>query len=913
MRAWAFLLYAAVIYNVRARVSFEDLQKIQHTEIGESGLFVHPEGPFNFMRGYVYAQQGYMYNKRFFSPEIETEYSLTFEDNFEGNSETMVNDYVYTRNAQSDRAYAQDCNTGAVVADESARYSEEYHNMLIHMFPSADGFDLSIEPTHKNSFFSFLQGSCSKKQAHYVLASLLLLSEGVCVPITAIDTAIVFWKSSHAKFQYTLSVRTHRPIALSECAVFSIDSRDPEYVHAQKEACKVIRFFQAYAGNKPMPTTQKDFETGEFLNSVQFLIQSYVFEYIDSKESALCLLQCGYSILKSLETATELTERERGVLRRCFITSKERASSMKMLQPLVRAQKALGDLRWFPFSSPDMNPACAYVPTYNKAEGEFSTTCIKNYVEFGAYMLLCCLAYNPETQEYDIERVIGQAADQEAAQELRRFFSSDKVSPNVHTTPEVLKQWGVVVSGLPCKDILYSNSERSHLCSGIVNILHVVAQISGRLPAEKQNLNRLLELLGNNGSKKKAMEYMCTYIQHLLGSISVNKQLEVALEGIRISTKKGRAPECYGEITLKYRHGGSAVSQGLRLKFVGHIVLVSLLADKNTVPREARLQLSGLLSTYKGPKSFAWHLFAEYIDRAALGRHKQEKNLMRIIESAHIVVRSDGKEVNCVFLRGALRDTLPKDELVNALVLYTQNYRVFMGTSHPIARLVSNILGSIQLSDYTIRTNFLNTIVCAGLLTCVQNRISLQQPEISEMFKYTDLFIDIKRAGLSMGYTVSEIIMKYLREYKKEAGEPLFLCSLLNSQPEVRSLFLCMFAEDSLQHAEELSNLLLDVESEKEREEACILKNSLCLFFFSALTQKAVWPLEKIKQVYASIETEPAGALDPTRVMCFYEPEEMQSAIHFIEANKKILLQRGGEEKLRRVLELFMNAYPNAE
>ncbi|KAI5160718.1 hypothetical protein NEAUS03_1309 [Nematocida ausubeli] len=138
---------------------------------------INPDGPLNFLRGYIYQKMECMYNKRFFAPQIDTEYFVK-EDIDEPN---LCNNCNYIRNKQMDRSYtAQSTNKMDV-------YNEQYHNHLIDLFPSPTG-DITIETRGNQSFIQFLRAETTKEHSLQILAMLLLFSEGADIKIAVEST-----------------------------------------------------------------------------------------------------------------------------------------------------------------------------------------------------------------------------------------------------------------------------------------------------------------------------------------------------------------------------------------------------------------------------------------------------------------------------------------------------------------------------------------------------------------------------------------------------------------------------------------------------------------------------------------------------------------------------------------------------
>ncbi|OAG32814.1 hypothetical protein NEIG_02704, partial [Nematocida sp. ERTm5] len=137
---------------------------------------INPDGPLNPLRGYIMDRSGYIYNKRFYAPEIDTMYKLETTGKVTAFGKPI---YKYTRKPVKDIAYKNICNSPA-----RNEYFLRFHTQLINMFPCSDGA-LSIIAGRPDAPTSFLLKDELKDDCIYILAALLLLSEQVSISISA--------------------------------------------------------------------------------------------------------------------------------------------------------------------------------------------------------------------------------------------------------------------------------------------------------------------------------------------------------------------------------------------------------------------------------------------------------------------------------------------------------------------------------------------------------------------------------------------------------------------------------------------------------------------------------------------------------------------------------------------------------
>ncbi|KAI5139002.1 hypothetical protein NEAUS06_2596, partial [Nematocida ausubeli] len=118
---------------------------------------------------------GFMYRKRFLSPEIKLDYCIPLDKT---GCEHPV--YRFKRNCSLDKV--RDDNE-LLYKGGLLKYKKEYFNTLLNMFPSL-GECVSILSDDIDSFYTFINSANVKEHKYKILASLLMLAEGKSVPLS---------------------------------------------------------------------------------------------------------------------------------------------------------------------------------------------------------------------------------------------------------------------------------------------------------------------------------------------------------------------------------------------------------------------------------------------------------------------------------------------------------------------------------------------------------------------------------------------------------------------------------------------------------------------------------------------------------------------------------------------------------
>ncbi|KAH9387084.1 uncharacterized protein NEMAJ01_1980, partial [Nematocida major] len=169
---------------MHASMPHKDMLEIHTDRIGNSEtgqVCINEKGPLSPVRGKVFLNEEYPLNMRFVFPGVIPSYKMDWSwDNAD-----QCDSYMYARDAKHDKP----CTDGIYLKgpqsnkDQYTKYIKEYASVIIKMFPSLDGANLTITANRNDQFTNFLQNQCTKEQASYTLAALLLLSEGVDVNI----------------------------------------------------------------------------------------------------------------------------------------------------------------------------------------------------------------------------------------------------------------------------------------------------------------------------------------------------------------------------------------------------------------------------------------------------------------------------------------------------------------------------------------------------------------------------------------------------------------------------------------------------------------------------------------------------------------------------------------------------------
>ncbi|EHY65297.1 hypothetical protein NERG_01743, partial [Nematocida ausubeli] len=432
---------------------------------------------------------GLIHSKRFFSPEIKIEHSITIKA-----SDDEYPIYTYTRDHRQDRVHLILPYEGVLL-----KYKRAYFNTLLELFPSIHGY-VSIWSDRGDSFFSFINSTYVEEHKHKILASLFLLAEGVDVPLAVNEsesrTVLVLKKADEGEYfrlNMNVLVKTGK----------NAESLDMFKRVLQKKAIDVVNFFIENRESKVFTEEKacsnlfycKEHRQVEFVNSPAFLIQTYIRNCLESTEKVILFRETVRGMLseymgqeeaspKKEQRKQELAAQAKDMFSRYFILGKQISNDPNYTNVIHPTKETI--YKYYVNLSTDLlylKPVADVVPVPMKMNSLLSLCLrtvglclpagansidgvilepIEGFTDYGETVLLglfCAIAYDCEKHMYTIDHI------KSASKELKRFFQKHE---NIYggVSKEVHDEWNKVVGGLANKNIQYMRPDRNQLVPG---------------------------------------------------------------------------------------------------------------------------------------------------------------------------------------------------------------------------------------------------------------------------------------------------------------------------------------------------------------------------------------------------------------------------------------------------------------
>ncbi|EIJ87739.1 hypothetical protein NEQG_01811 [Nematocida parisii ERTm3] len=709
-----------MMYTVCARLEMSGIQNICETPFSiNKNILINHNGPLNPLRTYIMHKSSYIYNKRMFSQEIYTDYSL------KKSAKSTENEhfYIYTRNPENDKAYKFNNNRRRYTPN----YLYYYHKTMIYMFPCENN-NLSIEPCRNDSFTRFLRAHCNEVDSLYLLAALLLLSEGIDVPI-AIEKNIHSGERILLKFDFDEFSFIDLPLWLESIVPKEADQqmhdansvsedidlyiRQENIMHEvermmvyQKEAEKIVQFFKSLCIEPFLsdlekcrePETQSNFNLGYFLDSPGFLIQSYIFEYIDNVEQYKLFLDSVHMLLQKLlyYMETKPSEQQKNLIKEIidyyFIDKNGLYEDMHLnhIIDMCSLKYKIDRSSILPFTSIEMVPSYTRVPEneYNPESIEDfvqdETLQYNNHVETMLLNLFTCLTYNPETNLCSTEHMHGASVG------LKVFFNKYSV-PTESASQEKHRDWCRVVSRLSNPSIRYVRESRTELCGGLENILYVIYELF----SENINIRAAIEGTINSSHNRRAerVESIKELFLNILTCLATSHKISIESSELEYLLTENLIFGMFGSIVLGFEAKGK--KESIKLDILSKYSKFSLVSDFSAFSEDAKNELMDMQRIYNYARNYIKIIFWNYLNNSI---ERLNKKLPAQNYSAIVGMLDQMKiSANYIFLCGRINSLWYKMSIINYRLMYNTINK--LPESNHLLRITSNIIGSARLDN----------------------------------------------------------------------------------------------------------------------------------------------------------------------------------------------------------------------
>ncbi|KAH9385972.1 uncharacterized protein NEMAJ01_0868 [Nematocida major] len=829
----------------------------------------------------------YVYNMRRYSCGLDTSFSLLPSgrvDKYGGDA------YTYVREPEKDRAHLPDDIASAAAFTGDEGYCVKFHQALVHMFGLQKKGGLAVKTGRPCSFTEFLRKSCkTTEEAHYVLAALVLLSEGVDVPIRTAGNGVILKKRKDSN-----------DVLVNACVpAVKSGERQPS------ETWQVVNFFKRYRGTHMLPSTYEEFKTGDFLESPQLLILTYIGEYVKSAEELMSVLECIFNLLEGMGLAESVGD-PGSVVGRMFVPASRLPEAQAHLAPFLEGHSALAALEHLEQFDCLQREAkyAVLIARASDEEKEYFDKHGTNCRFLGACLLLTRLAFDPEKNAYSLEGLLAGAENTEEVAKTRAFFEA------VQTHIEEGFPLGWLKEGHAQKqrDLwlmvhVQFMEALGNLEPTFLNQIRALAKMTGRLQAVVDELAAHQAAMDAEGSTELTSEAIES-VRALLRSIAVDKGVEVK---IRENYDSFRG----GEYTLTIIRVPERTNRCEMIAvFAQENTWVTILdLSRRTLSSREDSVLGVAVAQYRKEALFSGFVLAECMHRIAAANitlNFPSTKIEDVHEAARWAVECSPARPTSVLMALPVVGTRFREDLVSALVLYAEQKKIELTLAHPVGRLVANMIGSIDLRDSISRRCVLKVPAVAGILRVLCPALQLSEKSRRELWNshmhnmYCGLY-PFEKADL----LARENLMWYFRAYAEKQNEPLFRCKLLHMHAIIARRGACLFSTDPVASLEEVCALVLADNAGEDLVTAKALANALRMSWLAVLLGRGLQRQKgAIVEIYKTVK--PGHLEKELEQLCdFWRRVNLSSTLDSLNEARNVLVGEVGRAKFETLYELY--------
>ncbi|KAI5136361.1 hypothetical protein NEAUS06_1879, partial [Nematocida ausubeli] len=594
------------------------------------------------------------------------------------------------------------------------------------------------------------------------------------------------------------------------------------------------------------PASIEEFESGKFLNSVGFLIQAYIYEFIDTVQAYKEFVHAVHELLVDQMTTEGSSGKKKGkkdrLFDRFFLQKDSNGAEMKYIKPFYELAKIMDKDMTFPFCDSSQLPVYTKIPRYKLDRTGFEEEESLSYsdcVESALLGLFCCLAYNPEKREYQTSHMGDKISD-----ELRDFFKSYPAPVEV-VDHEMHKQWSRVVSCLKNDKIDYKHP-KNELLSGAANIFLAIAGITGKSKHIFKLIDYIESLSMYESLGQNQKEYITDKIQLIITSLSYNKNVVVRCDKIELGKKSSEKEDLFCEIIAIYEFGNKEHGISICIRS-GHASLNVF--SLSSVPARIKKKYEEIREICSNINTYMGCMIGQYTNRKiqnmSYSEYKYTENHMET--SIQRVLDSGYKNISKIFLQGRLTDIDCKSFIIKHFIIYSADKN--LGLNDPAIRITANILGSVPLNDPATRHSMVLSFYFHPTWQTYYPKLGfaqsehLQKGQLSELelFSVYEYILEQKSARLAVDSLITYI--------KLETNNYNMFFSL--SEYEVsKMLFNIIVEEEKISCFTELRGVFEAYVRPTEKEYV----NFIYTTWFIFVCEMSPLPLELTKILYSFID-----------------------------------------------------------
>ncbi|KAI5145338.1 hypothetical protein NEPAR07_1621 [Nematocida parisii] len=897
------IIIIIAILNITKQVYGDDsmslVKNAQHIKIKvDSGyVYINPDGSLNLLRGYIIDKMGLIHNIRDFTPDLDIKYTVS-PDTSEGSEWTS---HILTRIRDEDRPLFKEFENG--IKDI---YLNKYYIALINLFPFIDK-DMPIETPNEDSFIRFLRSKDVLPNMQYVLAAILLITEGVNINIDVSDD----------QYAPTLTIKRKNNIEYMSTSLNikkSVrKSREDKWV-CQRKTIELIEFFKTFVSAYFLykenefaePITLEQFKSGKFLNNPGFLIQTFIYYVLKTEEGIKGFYNAVHKMLsnhiKDTIDSSDTTHLDAyyDVYNKLFIHADDNfyiPSTLSYINALESIPMVLKKEEVLPFSN------TRQIPDLENIIKNSNISCIdksvkihllqvENNMTLSILGIVCCLLYNPKECQYIFTREQYSLTLINFFQNYMRPFQSIGVS--------AYNEWSnICMSIMKNKKVFADNNNKIY--PGLLNMLYSLVDILEEDVKEVVMLDGFIQKACKSKfiEDKEFYRKLNKYLTKLFRRMSVNSYVMVAFENVKKVHKNNRY-DLHGKLTILYTYIDNQKAISIDISDNG----IGMIPSKTITPFyiTKKKEILDLTYMYREKDNFTACLVTHYIECTAndveikLGKNNSEG----FIKEVKNQISTGFKNINSLLVMRKIDCLWYKKQIITAMLINSCDSNREITKIAPLIRFLSNIIGSCDLS----KPDVLKEIICRTSFINNYDKIFPHIQINQRLYEIINCTTDIETITTVLLSIIENklpgLLLSCIEKYMQENSdtENRWFNQIFKSYS--KQIYECFLEYNSIVYLNALSKLMVD---SGYTDKIIEIVNVISLVY--ACESKSISP-SQINQIYNNISIKCISTLSD--IEQYLEIETSYKKVTEMLSDKKKEVHKGSEvekEKLNKLISLF--------
>ncbi|KAI5154319.1 hypothetical protein NEPAR06_1045 [Nematocida parisii] len=566
------ILVLFYIICIKARMVWEDIEQLKGITIGKyngNEMMLAQGSSLYLMTLYIIAKKGLIYNLSMFSYEIDRKFELKIKYNASG-----ANDYEYSKTSYKSGIFIYN-----KLQPSMPNMRINFYKCLIGMIPIIDEAP-TIYTKEKDSFFTFLNNIQARKDRLKLLASLFLLSQGINISLEIKtnkykeDVLVLKTSENSTKNYFVTELRLGNIIYENKMNESETASSDNNYYHSHTR--NIVDFYKKIkdAILLPLPSQYTDVT----IDMAKTLIQTYIFEYIPSKEDMKEYLVETFNILKEHVEVIEKEDSNNAkrfaisIFNNIFCPINEELLDIETenIEKLKKIFDCVSNCLFIPFHRELCVPAVlqnfyqipsstslgsgsvnqANLPKHHTYASIGDPSELERFTigtQTSILTLLCCCFYNSTDMEYTLKTV------EDPPTELKWFFTKyrdlfDTEDLSVHC------DWYCIINGLTIKTPPTAEIKDQYYTGGLLSMLSIILCITNGSEDAKKELNELIKNVRKAEVHTRELTInINNVVNKILALLSFNKKMEVLPNNsdLKIARSSTVQSDVFGKLCLK--------------------------------------------------------------------------------------------------------------------------------------------------------------------------------------------------------------------------------------------------------------------------------------------------------------------------------------------------------------------------